>query len=94
MLSSTVRRRASCFLAEGIFSARVGGNFVRNILSKGDSEDPAELYRMFMGRDPDPRALLGAVGPGFSSQLQKYRSLWSRLGSGRSPAAGRPKADC
>jgi oligopeptidase A len=46
------------FRDEGIFSAEVGGSFRENILSKGDSEDPAELYRRFMGRDPDPNALL------------------------------------
>lgn len=42
----------------GIFSREVGQSFRANILSKGDSEDPAELYRSFMGREPDPRALL------------------------------------
>jgi oligopeptidase A len=46
------------FLARGIFSREVGASFRGEILSKGDSEDPAELYRRFMGRDPDPKALL------------------------------------
>jgi len=52
----------SRFLAEGIFSARVGAEFRAAILSRGDSEDPAELYSRFMGRDPDPRALLARSG--------------------------------
>ncbi len=42
----------------GIFSPEIGAAFRAEILSKGDSEDPAELYRRFMGRDPDPNALL------------------------------------
>jgi oligopeptidase A len=46
------------FRDEGIFSPETGAAFRENILSKGDSEDPAELYRKFMGRDPDPDALL------------------------------------
>jgi oligopeptidase A len=46
------------FHDNGIFSRKIGSEFRTHILSKGDSEDPAELYRKFMGREPDPRALL------------------------------------
>ena len=46
----------------GIFSREAGLGFRQNILSNGDSEDPAELYRSFMGRDPDPNALLERSG--------------------------------
>jgi len=52
----------SRFREHGIFSRQVGLSFRNNILAKGDSEDPAELYRRFMGRDPDPEALLVRSG--------------------------------
>jgi oligopeptidase A len=46
------------FRSNGVFSREIGTAFRSNILSRGDSEDPAELYRRFMGREPDPAALL------------------------------------
>jgi oligopeptidase A len=50
------------FRDSGIFSREVGAEFREKILAKGDSQDPAELYRDFMGRDPDPQALLDRSG--------------------------------
>jgi len=50
------------FRESGIFSPEIGGSFRENILAQGDSEDPVELYRRFMGRDPDLNALLARSG--------------------------------
>jgi len=50
------------FKREGIFNATVGSEFVANVLSRGNSADPTELYRAFMGRDPDLNALLQRSG--------------------------------
>lgn len=48
----------SRFQREGLFSREAGRAFVDAVLSQGDAADPAELFRRFMGRDPDPEALL------------------------------------
>lgn len=45
-----------------LFDAEVGEAFRARILSKGNSRDPAALYRDFMGRDPDPEALMRRAG--------------------------------
>jgi oligopeptidase A len=50
------------FRDSGIFSREIGAEFRDKILAKGDSEDPAVLYRDFMGREPDPKALLERSG--------------------------------
>jgi oligopeptidase A len=50
------------FKREGIFNPKVGAEFVQHVLSRGNSADPAELYRAFMGRDPDLNALLRRSG--------------------------------
>ena len=46
------------FKREGIFNRETGRNYVESILSRGDSADPEDLFAEFMGRAPDPSALL------------------------------------
>lgn len=50
------------FKEKGIFSAEVAQSFRQNVLARGGSEHPMELYKRFRGREPDPQALLRRDG--------------------------------
>ena len=50
------------FQREGILNPETGAAFREHILSKGNSAAPDELYRRFMGRDPDLEPLLIRAG--------------------------------
>jgi len=52
----------SLFKEKGIFNREVAQSFRDNILSKGGTEDPAELYRRFRGQNPTIKALLEKNG--------------------------------
>jgi oligopeptidase A len=50
------------FQREGVFSRDVGNDFRRKLLEKGDTRDPMDLYRDFMGREPSMDALMMRSG--------------------------------
>jgi oligopeptidase A len=50
------------FRREGILSAKVGAAFRDHVLSRGDSQDPMDLFVGFMGRRPTVDALLERQG--------------------------------
>jgi oligopeptidase A len=50
------------FKQRGVFDADVGAAFRDAILSRGDSRDPLDLYREFMGREPSVEALFERQG--------------------------------
>lgn len=50
------------FKSDGVISEKVGQEFREKILSKGNSEDAAILFKNFMGREPSLDALLERAG--------------------------------
>ncbi|WP_156292809.1 oligopeptidase A [Serratia oryzae] len=52
----------SRFEEEGIFNAQTGKSFLDNILSRGGSEEPMELFKRFRGREPQLDAMLRHYG--------------------------------
>lgn len=58
------------FKKEGVFNSKTGNAFRRTILEKGNTEDPAKLFRDFMGRDPDVKSLLKRSGLDFNQNMK------------------------
>lgn len=50
------------FKENGIFNKEIAKKFQDNILSKGGTEHPMELYKRFRGQEPTPDALLRRAG--------------------------------
>ena len=50
------------FLEKGIFDPETANSFAENVLSKGGTEHPMDLYKRFRGKEPDPAALLRRAG--------------------------------
>ena len=50
------------FMEKGIFDKETATSFRQNVLEKGGSDEPMDLYRRFRGADPDPAALTRARG--------------------------------
>lgn len=50
------------FKEKGIFNAEVANLFKENILTKGGTEDPMDLYKRFRGKEPSIDALLRRAG--------------------------------
>jgi len=50
------------FEEQGIFNEETGQSFLSNILEKGGSEEPSELFKKFRGRAPEIDALLRHCG--------------------------------
>ena len=54
----------SLFKEKGIFNREVASSFRENVLSKGGTEHPMELYVRFRGHKPETKALIEKMGLG------------------------------
>lgn len=52
----------SRFQKEGVLNSAVGKQYKEAILEKGDTQAPMELFKEFMGREPNEDALLQRIG--------------------------------
>ena len=52
----------SLFKEEGIFNRQTGEKFLQNVLEKGGSAEPMDLFVSFRGRGPEIEALLRQDG--------------------------------
>lgn len=52
----------AAFKEKGLFDQATAESFRKNILEKGGTGDPAELYKAFRGKDPDPIHLMKKRG--------------------------------
>ena len=52
----------SRFEEEGVFNAKTGADFLHNILEKGGSAEPMDLFKAFRGREPSIEPLLRHCG--------------------------------
>lgn len=52
----------AAFKEKGLFDQATADSFRKNILEKGGTGDPAELYKAFRGKDPDPIHLMKKRG--------------------------------
>jgi len=50
------------FQEKGIFNKETANSFLENILSKGGTEHPMELFKRFAGKEPDEKPLLKRAG--------------------------------
>jgi peptidyl-dipeptidase Dcp len=52
----------SLFEENGVFDQETASRFKEEVLSKGGTRHPMELYKAFRGKEPDPEALLKRAG--------------------------------